>query len=238
MSLETLSGARRSSRPAPSRRQPCGGGRDRQLGNPSGLPGDPRRPLPAPPPAGPAPSAGAPASPPRPARPGPDGGHSHAPAAARRPDGREALRRRPRPSLPVLPARALGPSVPRFPLGRGPRGARPDPVTRAAGTARTAACPPSLRARRGRARQEPGRDAPALQGVPGPRHLLSGEGRCREGEEAGAAVPEGPAPDPKGRQRAPPPGVLVPNSEVEVRGLPSIQKRQNSRKPVLVQVDL
>ncbi|XP_019322515.2 vinexin isoform X1 [Panthera pardus] len=78
-----------------------------------------------------------------------------------------------------------------------PRGAGPDPVTRAGGTARTSPCPPSSRARRGRTRQEPGRDAPALPGVLGPLHLLAGK------DPAWYQTWPGPGSQPPGSQKTP-----------------------------------
>ena len=81
--------------------------------------------------------------------------------------------------------------------------------------------PPSPRARRGCARQEPRRDAPVLSGVRSPRHLLAWEGRCREGEAVerrrggGGRSRGGNRIQHEGKARSPSPGVLVPNSGEE-----------------------
>lgn len=173
-------------------------GPGKAAGKPSGFPGDPRRPLPEPPPGQSGPFGKGPPASPRRART----------EGIRAPCRREGGSNRPLHSIPpwLRPtvqirapssSRCAAPKVlpscapPRLPLPTWvPSVAeRPDLVTRAA-TARTSPCPPSPRVRRGRARQEPGRDAPGLPGGPRPSHLLSGEGRCREGEGRGGTQPQ------------------------------------------------
>ena len=154
MSLETLSGARWP--------PPCGGGRGSSWetgeGSPGTLGGSSRRRLatgPAPGRAHAVPVARPPARaptgstcPPRTGRPEPP------PSTPARPTDQIAGRHIPpraRLSRSFPPARALAP-LPQLRLRRSPssssgarpRGARPDPVTRADGTARTSPCPPSL----------------------------------------------------------------------------------------------
>lgn len=117
---------------------------------------------------------------PRPARSHPDGERSRAPAGqSPRPPPQSGPGARSQgethsaraPAGPARLSRSLLPASPSSPLlrprrspssssGARPRGACPDRVTRADGTTRTSPCPPSPRARRGRARQEPRRDAP------------------------------------------------------------------------------
>ena len=174
MSLETLSAARG---PRRARRQPCGGG--------GGAAGKPERPPRGPWAASPGaasrparPPARPPASP-RPARSHRDAELSRAPAVrsprpAPSPARGQITGRHTPPARPPTPRASHGPSSQRSPSapllrprrcpssssGARLRGARPDRVTRADGTARASPCPPSPRARRGRARQQPRRDAP------------------------------------------------------------------------------
>lgn len=193
MSLETLSGARWP--------PPCGGGRgsswETGAGSPGTLGGSSRRRLAAGPAPGRAhavlaarPPARAPTGSTRPLR---AGRPEPPPSTPARPTDQIAGRHitpRARLSRSFLPALALAPlpqlRLRRFPSSSSGAGLAEPVLTRSRG--RTAqpgllpARPPSPRARRGCARQEPRRDAPVFSGVLSPRHLLAWEGRCREGE--------------------------------------------------------
>lgn len=257
MSLETLSAARGPRpRPTPALRW----GRGKQLGNRSGLPGDPGPPLPAPPRGRPGPRQGPrrPRGPPARTPTGsslalrPFGAPALHPSPAQGPDHRE--RHTPPARLPA-PRASHGPSSQRSPSspllrprrypssssGARPRGARPDRVTRADGTARISPCPPSPRARRGRARQEPRRDAPVSSRASAvPSTCSPGKVGAPEERRRGLQSGRNPHSKPGGTREAPPSRVLVPNSGggKEVRSAPSIQMRRRSRKPEIVHVDL
>ena len=214
--------------------------RGKQLGNRSGLPGDPGPPLSAPPRGRPGPRQGPQRPRGPPARtptgsslaPQPAGAPALHPSPAQGPDHRE--RHTPPARLPA-PRASHGPCSQRSPSspllrprrspssssGAQPRGARPDRVTRADGTARTSPCPPSPRARRGRARQEPRRDAlvssrasavpstcsPGKVGAPEERWRRGGGGCSRGGTRtptrgnAGSPSLGGPGPKLWGRER-------------------------------------
>lgn len=222
----------RSLAPRPARRQPCGGGGE-AAGKPerspwgpwTSSPGAASRPTrpPAGPTASPRPahctptgSSLAPRRPEPPSRPGRPGAGSQerhilparlpAPRASHGP----CSQRRPRPHF------SAAPPIPLFLLGRPACGARPDRVTRVDGTARTSPClapRPALVPRQAETR----RDAPVSSRASAVLHLLSRKVGAPEGgggEEAGAAVREGPThSNPRGTLEAPPSGVLVPNSE-------------------------
>lgn len=106
-------------------------------------------------------------------------------------------------SIP-LPPRAPGLAEPVLTRSRGWT-AQPGPLP---------AHPPSPRARPGRTRQEPGRDAPALLGVLSACHLRAVEGRCRgEGEERRRGRKRGGAGfQPDGKAQSAASRVLAPNS--------------------------
>lgn len=218
LSLETLSG---SPRPPPRARLDASpaAGAGRQLGNQSGLPGDPGGPSRRLRAAGPAPLARATESPQRAPTEATRTPRLPARVAAVLPRltgriGSGQTASRPRPCRPSS-QRARGPVHPSSSSGARPCGARPDPVTRwTAQPGPLPALPPSPRARPGRTRQEPGRDAPALLGVLSACHLRAVEGRCGgEGEERRRGRRRrGAGSQPDGKAQSAASRVLAPNS--------------------------